>query len=457
MSQSEGSGISVPDATILVVDDEKNTREALAQILSEDGYDVIPASDGYQALDVIGRDLPDLILADLKMPGMSGIELLSQIRNKGYNIPFVLMTAYGTIDTAVEALKKGAEDYLTKPVDMEALQLQISKILSRRKMVQEIKDLRERLRDKYRFENIVGSSPQMQAIFKTIHQIANSRATVLITGESGTGKELIAAAIHQNGDRADKPYVKVSCSALSENLLESELFGHEKGAFTGALFSRQGRFEIAATGTLFLDEIGEISPATQVKLLGFLQDREFERVGGNKRFKVDVRLVAATNKDLEAAISDKTFRQDLYYRLNVITIEIPPLRERISDVPLLVDCFVKKYAEENKKDITGVTPNALAALMAYKWPGNVRELENMIERAVVMCNDQTMSRRHFPIVAAVDDADAEAKPVIPGSTLADVEKYSIQKTLEAVNGNRTRAAEILGISLRKIQYKLKEY
>ncbi len=445
------------DGTILIVDDEKNTREALSKILSEDGYDVLSAADGYQALDIIGRDLPDLILADLKMPGMNGIELLSRIREKGHEIPLVLMTAYGTVETAVDALKKGAEDYLTKPVDFDALQKQIERILSRGRMAREIKELRERLRDKYRFENIIGSSPQMQSIFKTIHQIAASRATVLITGESGTGKELVAAAIHQNGDRAGGAYVKVSCSALAENLLESELFGHEKGAFTGALYSRQGRFEIADGGTLFLDEIGEITRATQVKLLGFLQDREFERVGGNKRFSVDVRLIAATNKDLEKAVADGSFRQDLYYRLNVITIEMPPLREKPSDIPSLVDHFVKKYTRENDKEIEGVTPNAMIALMAYPWPGNVRELENAVERAVVMCNERTIGHRHFPAVTGSRDADSSDAPSIPGSTLAEIEKYSIQKTLEAVGGNRTRAAEMLGVSLRKIQYKLKEY
>jgi two-component system NtrC family response regulator/two-component system response regulator HydG len=447
----------VSDATILVVDDEKNTREALAKILRQDGYNVFAAGDGYQALDIIGRELPDLILADLKMPGMNGIELLARIREKNHDTPFVLMTAFGTVQTAVDALKKGAEDYLTKPVDLDALQSQIERILARGQMIREIKELRERLRDKYKFENIIGASPEMQSIFKTIHQIAPSHATVLITGESGTGKELVAAAIHQNSDRADKPYVKVTCSALAENLLESELFGHEKGAFTGAVHSRQGRFEIADGGTLFLDEIGEISHATQVKLLGFLQDREFERVGGNKRFTVDVRLVAATNKDIANAVADGSFRQDLYYRLNVITLEMPPLRERASDIPLLVDHFVKKYARENNKKIEGVTPNAMIALMAYAWPGNVRELENAVERAVVMCNERMIGHRHLPASAAPRDTDSDNAPAIPGATLAEIEKYSIQKTLEAVGGNRTRAAEMLGVSLRKIQYKLKEY
>jgi two-component system NtrC family response regulator/two-component system response regulator HydG len=447
----------VPEGTILVVDDEKNTREALSKILREDGYDVVAAADGYQALDVITRDVPDLILADLKMPGMDGIELLSRTRLKGFDIPFVMMTAYGTVETAVDAMKKGAEDYLTKPVNIEELELQIKKILTYRRLVIETKELREQLREKYKFENIVGSSPQMQSIFKTVKQVAPSRATVLITGESGTGKELIASAIHQNGGRADKPYIKVSCSALSENLLESELFGHEKGSFTGALFTRQGRFEIADGGTLFLDEMGEISPSTQVKLLGFLQDREFERVGGNKRFKVDVRLIAATNKDLEKEVGEGTFRQDLYYRLNVITLKMPPLREKISDIPLLVEHFIEKYAKENKKQIDGISPDALAAMMSYPWPGNVRELENMVERAVVMCNEPMLDKHSFPIVTEAGAAGIDGMPPIPGSSLEEIENFAIQRTLEAVGGNRTRAAEILGVSLRKIQYKLKEF
>jgi len=447
----------VPEATILVVDDEKNTREALSKILREDGYDVLTAADGYHAMDVITHEGADLILADLKMPGMDGIELLSRTRLKGLDVPFVMMTAYGTVESAVDAMKKGAEDYLTKPVNIEELEIQIKRILAHRKLLVEAKQLRDRLRDKYKFENIIGSSPQMQAVFKTVEQVAPSRATVLITGESGTGKELIASAIHQNGPRADNPYIKVSCGALSENLLESELFGHEKGSFTGALFTRQGRFEIADGGTIFLDEIGDITPSTQVKLLGFLQDKKFERVGGNKTFSVDVRLIAATNKDLDKVVAEGAFRQDLYYRLNVITIKMPPLREKMSDVPLLVDHFVAKYAKENNKDIRSVSPDALAALMSYRWPGNVRELENMIERAVVMCNERVIGRQYFPVITGTDGPEALGMPAIPGSSLEDIEKFAIQKTLEAVGGNRTRAAEILKISLRKIQYKLKEF
>jgi two-component system NtrC family response regulator/two-component system response regulator HydG len=425
--------------------------------LREDGYNVIVASDGYQALERVEREAPDLILADLKMPGLDGLGLLSRVRKEGLDTPLVMMTAYGTVETAVDALKKGAEDYLTKPINIDELEILIKRILSHTRLAQETRRLREQLREKYKFENIIGSSPQMQAIFKTVRQIAPSRATVLITGDSGAGKELIAMAIHQNGDRADGPYVKVSCGALSENLLESELFGHEKGAFTGALFTRPGRFEIADGGTLFLDEIGEISPAVQVKLLGFLQDREFERVGDNTKRKVDVRLIAATNRDLEKAVADGVFRKDLYYRLNVITIKMPPLREKPSDIPLLVDHFVAKYAKENNKHVEGVSPDALAALVAYQWPGNVRELENMIERAVVMCNEKITGRRHFPLLAGAEGGDPDTIPAIPGSSMQEIEKYAIQKTLAAVGGNRTRAAEVLGISLRKIQYRLKEY
>jgi DNA-binding NtrC family response regulator len=446
----------VTRATILVVDDEKNTREALSKILHEDGYDVLTAADGYQALNLVTQEEPDIILADLKMPGMDGLELLSRTRLKGFDTPFVMMTAYGTVETAVEAMKKGAENYLTKPVNIDELEIQIKKILDHRKLVREASALRERLRDKYKFKNIIGSSPHMQAVFKMVEQVAPSRATVLVTGESGTGKELIASAIHQNGPRADMPYIKVSCSALSENLLESELFGHERGAFTGAYATRQGRFEIADGGTLFLDEIGDMSLATQVKLLGFLQDRKFERVGGNKTYEVDVRLIAATNKDLEKAVQEGAFRQDLYYRLNVITIKMSPLRERISDVPMLVDHFVEKYSRENSKQIEGVSSDAVAALMAYSWPGNVRELENMVERAVVMCNEKTITRQYFPLLTSIAKSDGEGVPPIPGSSLEEIEKYAIQRTLEAVGGNRTRAAEILKVSLRKIQYKLKE-
>lgn len=445
------------EAIILIVDDEMNTRQALSKILEEDGYDVLTAADGYRAMDAITHELPDLVLTDIKMPGMDGLELLSRTRQKGFDTPFLMMTAYGKVDAAVEAMKMGAEDYLTKPVDIRELEKRIDDILSRRSILAETTELRENLHKKYAFRNIVGDSAQMQSVFKIVEQVAPSRATVLITGESGTGKELIASAIHQNGPRADKPYVKVSCSAFSESLVESELFGHEKGAFTGALYQRRGRFETANGGTIFLDEFGEISPSIQVKLLDFLQDREFERVGGNTRIKVDVRLIVATNRDLEQAVSLGTFRRDLYYRFNVVRVEMPPLRERISDIPLLVKRFVSKYAKENSKRIERVSDDALSVLMSYSWPGNVRELENMIEHAVVLCNKNIMGRNHFRFLADPHKADAQYAPPIPGSSLEEIEEYAIKKTLEAAGGNRSRAAKVLKISLRKIQYKIKEF
>ncbi len=445
------------DAVVLIVDDDMNSRWALSKILEEDGYRVLTAADGYRALDVITHEVPDLILADVKMRGMDGIELLSQARNKGFDTPFLMMTAFGTVDKAVEAMKKGAEDFLTKPVDIEELEKRIDRMQSDRNLLEKTKELREKLRTKYRFKNLVGNSAQMQSVFKIVEQVAPSRATVLITGESGTGKELIASAIHQNGPRADKPYVKVSCSAFSENLVESELFGHEKGAFTGALYQRQGRLETANGGTIFLDEFGEISPSVQVKMLGFLQDKEFERIGGNKRIKVDVRLIVATNRDLEEAVAQGAFRQDLYYRFNVVRIRMPPLRERISDIPLFVKHFISKYAKENNKQIEGVSDDALAALMSYSWPGNVRELENMVEQAVVLCNKRIIGRNYFRFLANPQEANGEYVPPIPGSSLEKIEEYAIKKTLEAAGGNRSKAAKVLKISLRKIQYKLKEF
>ena len=444
-------------AIILIVDDEMNTRQALSKILEEDGYNVLTAADGYRAMDAVAHELPDLVLTDIKMPGMDGLELLSRAREKGFDTPFLMMTAYGKVEAAVEAMKMGAEDYFTKPVDIPKLEKRIDDILSHRSILAETRELRENLHKKYIFKNIVGDSPPMQSVFKIVEQVASSRATVLITGESGTGKELIASAIHQNGPRADKPYVKVSCSAFSENLVESELFGHEKGAFTGALYQRRGRFETANGGTIFLDEFGEISPSIQVKLLDFLQDREFERVGGNTRIKVDVRLIVATNRDLEQAVSLGTFRQDLYYRFNVVRVEMPPLRERISDIPLLVKRFVSKYAKENNKGIERVSDDALSALISYSWPGNIRELENMIEHAVVLCNKKIIGRNHFRFLANPREADGQYAPPIPGSSLEEIEEYAIKKTLEAAGGNRSRAAKILKISLRKIQYKIKEF
>jgi two-component system, NtrC family, response regulator len=338
----------------------------------------------------------------------------------------------------------------------------LQKVLEKKSLLAEARGLRERLEHKYRFDNLVGESPEMLAVFKTIRQVAPSAASVLLLGESGTGKELFAQALHQNSTRRTKPFVKVACAALPETLLESELFGHEKGSFTGAVYTRAGRFEVADGGTLFLDEIGDISPTVQVKLLRFLEQREFERVGGNKTFKVDVRIVAATHRDLKKRVEDGSFREDLYYRLNVIEINIPPLRERPGDVPLLAQHFLQKYATANGKEIEGLSDDVMALLLSHPWPGNVRELENAIERAVVLANDAKLLPVHFPTLRrtgaeAPRNGNAHLGVRIPGSTLAELEREAILRTLEAVGGSTSRAASILDISARKIQYKMREY
>jgi DNA-binding NtrC family response regulator len=440
---------------VLVVDDEANARTALAELLRDEGYRVETAADGFKALGKIEEGGPDIVLTDLKMPGMDGLELMRKLRALDADAVVVVMTAFAAIDTAVTAMKEGAADYLTKPVNMTELSLVLAREMDRRRLRQEAGSLRARLAERYSFENIVGSAPAMQEIFKTVAQVAGARASVLVTGESGTGKELIAAAIHQRSPRAKGPFVKLHCAALAETLLESELFGHERGAFTGAVGRRDGRFAQAHGGTLFLDEIGEISPAVQVKLLRFLQEHEFERVGGNDTVRVDVRVIAATNRDLQSEVARGRFREDLYYRLNVINVEMPALRERASDVPLLAMYFLRKYAAENGKTIEGFTDEALARLRAYRWPGNVRELENIVERAVVMSGGERIGIAELPPQLA--PAPTPAGIQIPGSTLDEVERYAITKALEATGGSTSKAAEMLGISVRKIQYKLHEY
>jgi DNA-binding NtrC family response regulator len=354
--------------TILVVDDEANARAALAELLRDEGYRVETAADGFKALGKLEDLSPDLILTDLKMPGMGGAELLEKVRAADSEIVVIVMTAFGAVETAVDAMKKGAADYLTKPLNTAQLFLVVERELERRRLRREAGNLRARLTERYSFANIIGSAPTMQAIFKTVAQVAPARASVLITGESGTGKELIAAALHQHSPRAKGPFVKLHCAALAETLLESELFGHERGSFTGAAGRREGRFQQAHGGTLFLDEIGEISLSVQVKLLRFLQEHEFERVGGNETVRVDVRVVAATNRDLKAEVTKGRFREDLYYRLNVISLEMPSLRARRSDIPTLAAFFLKKYAAENGKTIEGFTDEALAPLGGYDWP-----------------------------------------------------------------------------------------
>ncbi|MEZ4223697.1 MAG: sigma-54 dependent transcriptional regulator [Polyangiaceae bacterium] len=442
--------------SILVVDDEPNARTALAEILKEEGYSVETAADGFKALSRFEDFGPDLVLTDLKMPGMDGVELLKKLRNHVSDLPVVLMTAFGAVETAVSAMREGADDYLTKPLNTDELVLVLDRCLERLRLRRETHELRSQLAERYRFDTIVGSSPEMQEVFKSVAQVAPSRATVLLTGESGTGKELVAAAIHHRSPRHEGPFVKLHCAALAETLLESELFGHERGAYTGADRRREGRFEQANGGTLFLDEIGEITASTQVKLLRVLQEREFERVGGNQTIETDVRVIAATNRDLRLLVNEGKFREDLYYRLNVINIQMPPLRRRPSDIPALAMYFLERFAKENEKGTMTLSDAGLALLASYDWPGNVRELENVIERAVVLTEDNVVEPKHLPSELARQRSEDSA-PRIPGSAMADIERYAILKTLEAHGGSTSKAADVLGISVRKIQYKLHEY
>jgi two-component system NtrC family response regulator/two-component system response regulator HydG len=450
-------------ARIVVIDDEVNAAAALETLLREDGYEVAGANDARTGLALLEKTDPDIVLTDLRMPGMDGLELLAKIKEIRPETMVLLMTAYGTVKTAVRAMKLGAEDYLAKPIDVEELEVILQRVLEKKRLLEETRVLRERVQGKYCFENLVGESPEMLAAFKTVRQVAPSSSSVLLLGESGTGKELFAQALHQNSPRKSKPFIKVACAALPETLLESELFGHEKGSFTGALYARAGRFEMADGGTLFLDEIGDISATVQIKLLRFLEEREFERVGGNRTYKVDVRIVCATHRDLKKKLEDGSFREDLYYRLNVIEIHIPPLRDRGADIPVLAHHFLKRYADANGKDVRGISDEALALLLRHPWPGNVRELENAIERAVVLASETVLTPDHFPTLRRMPGEVTPAAGsgglgvAIPGSSFADIEREAILRTLEAVGGSTSRAASLLQISARKIQYKLKEY
>lgn len=448
-SQSQGR--------VLVVDDEPSARQALASLLEDDGYEVRQAADGFKAIGELRQWEPDILLTDIRMPLMDGLELLRQAKQIQPKLFTIVMTAFGTIDVAVDAMKLGADDFLTKPLNFEAVELTLERAMNRLAIVRELEDLKAG-HPRPPGSSIVGTSAPLKEVLKMADQVAPSRATILVTGESGTGKELIAHRIHQQSGRRGKPFVTIHCAALPETLLESELFGHEKGAFTGASATRRGRFEDADGGTIFLDEIGEISPATQVKLLRFLQTHEFERVGGNRTMSVDVRIVAATNRDLIAEVRAGNFREDLYYRLNVIQIETPPLRTRRSDIPLLVRHFVAKYGAENSKKIAQISDEAETALERWDWPGNVRELENVVERAVVLCDSDTIEREHLPReLKGVFGNDLRAELRIPGATLADLEKYAILETYRATGGNTRETSETLGISQRKVQYKLNEY
>jgi len=443
-------------ARILVVDDEASARGGLEKLLKQEGYVVDTAGDGEEALVRFAEGAADVVVTDLKMPNMDGIELLKKLRAQDNAVPVIVCTAFGDVETAVQAMRAGAEDYLTKPIDFDALTLAVERALERRELRVEAENLRRQIRERdgEGLQGLVGASPAMQKVYRVARQVAAARATVLITGESGTGKGELAKAVHHLSPRAKEPFVSLQCAALAESLLESELFGHERGAFTGADRRRIGRFEQANGGTLFLDEIGEIPMATQIKLLRMLQERTFERVGGNEPITVDVRVVAATNRDLAADVGAGRFREDLYYRLNVVHVEMPPLRVRGGDVLVLANHFLRKFCEENHKRIDGFTDKARTKILGHRWPGNVRALENAIERAVVLCEASRIDDSDLPFEAAPDTMGPLR---IPGATMAEIERYAIVTTLEAVNGSTSKAADILDISVRTIQYRLNEY
>ena len=439
-------------AKVLVADDEAIVRESLRDWLGDVGHQVLTAENGPQALEIIRKEKPGILITDLVMPGMDGIELMKKAREIAPGLEVIIITAYGSIPTAINAIREGAYDYIEKPFCPERAELLIDKLMEHQWLLEENIALQQKLEERYRFENIIAKSPRMQQVIEVIKVVAKSNATVLITGDTGTGKELVARAIHSQSYRHDEPFVAVSCAALPESLLESELFGHEKGSFTGAYAQKKGKFEVANRGTLFLDEIGEMSANIQVHLLRVLEEKEFNRVGGNEPIKVDVRVISATNRDMKQAVAQGKFREDLYYRLNVVNIELPPLRERIEDIPLLTQHFLKGFALENQKKITGFSPEATDFLLKHDWPGNVRELENSIERAVILARN--------PVIEVSDLSQQEVVPAGSASSaknLKQVEKKHIQDILAETGGNYTEAARILGISRMTLYNKAKAY
>jgi len=441
---------------ILVVDDEPAQRELVLGFLKKQGFDVAAAESGVKALELFRQESIDLILTDQKMPNLSGSALLQAVRAINPETPVILMTAFGSIEAAVSAIQGGATDYLTKPLNLDELLFRIRQVSDRYRIIAENRELREALQSRHRIEGIIGESGQMLEVVSQVRRVAPSEATVLIRGESGTGKELIAKAIHFASPRASGPLVKVNCAALPETLLESELFGHEKGAFTGAVTSRQGRFELANGGTIFLDEIGDLPLHLQAKLLRVLQEREYEKVGSSRPVKVNVRILAASHRPLEALIKAGQLREDLYYRLNVVTILIPPLRERRSDLSLLIDHFLRRFAEKNGKTIRGLTHEARDVLLRYDYPGNVRELENLIERAVVLTRDDVIGSSDLPLTVQDREVEGDRETNL-AVAVEGLERRMIREALARSDGVQTHAAELLGISERALRYKLIKY
>ncbi|MBW1802907.1 MAG: sigma-54-dependent Fis family transcriptional regulator [Deltaproteobacteria bacterium] len=448
--------------TILIVDDEKNYLVVLEALLSPEGYEIVTADNARNALRLIRESDLDLVITDMKMPGMSGMELLEESKKAKPDLPVIMMTAYGTIEMAVEAMRKHSYDYITKPFRNEELKLTIKKALENYRLIKENRLLSEALSDRYRYGNIIGKSQSMLNIYNLIDKVANSKASVLIAGASGTGKELIAKAIHYNSPRKDRPFISVNCGALTETLLESELFGHEKGAFTGAVAMKKGRFELADNGTLFLDEVGDMPLSLQVKLLRVLQEMEFERVGGTRTIKVDVRVLSASNRNLKEDVSEGIFREDLFYRLNVMQIEVPPLRERIEDLRLLIDHFIEKYRQDEGKNKFELSQDAWKCLYNYHWPGNIRELENVIERAVVLNSGGLIERDDLPAELTGQQEELDVDQFVPPDaplqeTIENIEEKMIRRALAQNNNVQSHAAKKLGIRKSLIQHKMKKY
>lgn len=445
--------------TILIADDEKNIRNGLGKSLELEGYSVALCEDGQQAWEFLNTGHADLVISDLRMPRMGGAELLKKISSAYPTLPVIILTGHGTVESAVNAMRDGAFDFVTKPINLDRLSLLIKRALSSRKLQMENTSLLaeiEKLRKKHKFDGIIGKSVKMQKVMEVIEQVAATKASILITGESGVGKELVADAIHDLSNRSKAPYVKVHCAALSESLLESELFGHEKGAFTGAVTQKKGRFELSDTGTIFLDEIGEINAHVQIKILRVLQEKQFERVGGEKTLKIDTRIISATNRDLQEEINKGAFREDLFYRLNVVHIEVPPLRERKDDIPILSAAFLKEFNEENGKEIEGFSPKARATLSNYSWPGNIRELRNCIESSVVLSKGTIIDLQDLPEhVASTSGEDQVSLPL--GISMKDAERTLISATLHHCGGNKTKASDILGIGRKTLHRKIQEY